>query len=542
MKMRIGSVAFGVLLVGCAGDGTGDRDGPTGSVRQEASFPSNWYEVNDFPGTPAFTTSFRDTWKQPVAMRLPDDGAFDPINANETRLGSADPAVCTATLVGPRTMISASHCDFAPGDLVIFGYEVSSSGNDPSYQVPAETYRVSSVLETTGSTGSDPFDYMVFNIRKRPTSVPTHAGPTWNKLETPGSRFGFATPTANYQDGMDVAAFMHPWKDIKDNDACPTCPAKIMGIGHLSLASEQIRVDWPMHGGESGTSLMTAAGRIVGILNLNYGSSGARGPAMAEILDYSQVLSDTVCDLYDPSEFHGSGQCTGNCRCDVWEGGCNSNGQCAPGLTCQSVPSGEALYGAPNGGNLCVDPTCPTFNPLNPDWTPGCRIGAGEGDCDTDEDCGGSLICKQNIGKAVHANASASLDICDYPPDPGCGSRANCAPDCCTPDCPCGLGEGDCERDVDCRPGLICLENVGANFGRESWVDVCTMPAAEASSCQSDSDCTGSQHCMENAGTCTDGGYSDLCENNADCNQGDCCNGSSNCNGAQGCQCHAVCD
>jgi len=44
--------------------------------------------------------------------------------------------------------------------------------------------------------------------------------------------------------------------------------------------------------------------------------------------------------------------------------------------------------------------------------------------------------------------------------------------DYCTPECPCDAGEGDCDKDSDCITGY-CANNVGANYGQTSSMDVC---------------------------------------------------------------------
>ena len=45
----------------------------------------------------------------------------------------------------------------------------------------------------------------------------------------------------------------------------------------------------------------------------------------------------------------------------------------------------------------------------------------------------------------------------------GC-STAHCQPphddtECCTPECPCQEGEGDCDEDADCAAGLFCAQH-----------------------------------------------------------------------------------
>jgi len=53
------------------------------------------------------------------------------------------------------------------------------------------------------------------------------------------------------------------------------------------------------------------------------------------------------------------------------------------------------------------------------------------------------------------------------------GCTYNGAYDNCKSWCPCGHGEGDCDSDSDCQPGLRCAHEVGAQFGMRANVDVC---------------------------------------------------------------------
>ncbi|MCK5797413.1 MAG: CHAP domain-containing protein [Deltaproteobacteria bacterium] len=47
----------------------------------------------------------------------------------------------------------------------------------------------------------------------------------------------------------------------------------------------------------------------------------------------------------------------------------------------------------------------------------------------------------------------------------------------CSAACPCNVGEGDCDDDAQCKPGLICAANVGANYGVPNSIDVCQTPS-----------------------------------------------------------------
>ena len=93
-------------------------------------------------------------------------------------------------------------------------------------------------------------------------------------------------------------------------------------------------------------------------------------------------------------------------------------------------------------------------NPAADDWhccTASSPCGLGYGDCDTDEECEGPLVCGDN-------NCEAG----DYRMD--CCQEKVCLPGlndwtCCTESSPCGLGNGDCDSDIDCQGILVCGDN-----------------------------------------------------------------------------------
>lgn len=129
-------------------------------------------------------------------------------------------------------------------------------------------------------------------------------------------------------------------------------------------------------------------------------------------------------------------------------------------------------------GSFCNDPTA--------------TCDAGEGDCDSDAQCTGALICGKDIGPKF--GMPAKWDVCvpahcvdgslsgdETGVDCG-GSCGTCTqvgtngdPNFCTLNS-CGAGQGDCDSDAECQAGLICTNNVGADFGFGSNVDVCLPP------------------------------------------------------------------
>ena len=99
---------------------------------------------------------------------------------------------------------------------------------------------------------------------------------------------------------------------------------------------------------------------------------------------------------------------------------------------------------APGGASFC---------------TPGCPCSEGQGDCDTNADCAGDLRCVQNNG--AQFGFAASLDMCVR----ACHNWQTAgSATYCTPSCPCGDGLGDCDSDADCAGGLICIRQSGTDF------------------------------------------------------------------------------
>ena|GEM_PF-6290312 len=59
----------------------------------------------------------------------------------------------------------------------------------------------------------------------------------------------------------------------------------------------------------------------------------------------------------------------------------------------------------------------------------------------------------------------------------GCHGSALGGWDFCSSNCPCGAGEGDCDPgDGECAAGLVCVEDIGADYGFNRGVDVCMQP------------------------------------------------------------------
>lgn len=108
----------------------------------------------------------------------------------------------------------------------------------------------------------------------------------------------------------------------------------------------------------------------------------------------------------------------------------------------------------------------------------------GQGDCDGDADCAAGLTCKNNAGPDF--GFGGGIDVCvaatngpvDPPTDPPTNPPPGCTlgpgdPRLCTDCGPCTEGQGDCDLDSECAEGLVCTDNVGAQFGFAPGIDVC---------------------------------------------------------------------
>lgn len=188
---------------------------------------------------------------------------------------------------------------------------------------------------------------------------------------------------------------------------------------------------------------------------------------------------DFGCGAFDPASA-ATGFCSVACPCTVGEGDCDGDDECAYGLECATDRGAE--YGLPSNYEVCLKPdSCRDLDVSSPSTVfcsdhANCPCGVGEGDCDGDHQCGGDLVCGNDNGPAV--GLPSNYDICKSPPPPGCPSfdPDNLSTAFCSASCPCSLGEGDCDSDSQCQADLVCEHNVGASFGMPSDWDVCVKP------------------------------------------------------------------
>merc|ERR1712110_779379 len=103
------------------------------------------------------------------------------------------------------------------------------------------------------------------------------------------------------------------------------------------------------------------------------------------------------------------------------------------------------------------------------------QCGKGEGDCDNDSDCSGNLICGTNNCDTSKGFGSG-YDCCTDsigPTGSGCHTGSG-GWSCCSSSNQCGVGEGDCDYDIDCSGNLKCgTNNCDTSKGFGSGYDCC---------------------------------------------------------------------
>ncbi len=99
--------------------------------------------------------------------------------------------------------------------------------------------------------------------------------------------------------------------------------------------------------------------------------------------------------------------------CAAGEGDCDGNAECKTGLSC--LFNVGAAYGLPDAMDVCEVPVASTCNRNVGDWQycqdPACGpCTQGQGDCDTNAECALGLSCKSNAGEQY--GLPASMDVC----------------------------------------------------------------------------------------------------------------------------------
>ncbi|CAE8698862.1 unnamed protein product, partial [Polarella glacialis] len=172
----------------------------------------------------------------------------------------------------------------------------------------------------------------------------------------------------------------------------------------------------------------------------------------------------------------------------VCQGDCDYDSDCASGLKCFQRDKGQDAPGCldrpPTDYDVCYDPNAPKS--VTTDNSPGGggkrKLFVCEGDCDSDDDCQGSLKCFQRDKyekiPGCKGSGKSGWDYCasygtkavELISDPYRASLVEC--------------EGDCDSDSHCSTGLKCFQRNGdapipgceGNSAKSSW-DYCYDPA-----------------------------------------------------------------
>lgn len=170
----------------------------------------------------------------------------------------------------------------------------------------------------------------------------------------------------------------------------------------------------------------------------------------------------------------GSNYCGPGCPCPEGKGDCDSDAECAAGLTC--ADNVGTHYGYAPDVDVCQS-VCSRIGDPDFDCSPECPCTEDEGDCDEDADCGAGLWCLFDAGPS-YGYSDPEMDVCVA----GCPALGAGGHNFCSAQCPCAVTEADCDSDAECEPGLACVRNVGAQYGYGSDVDVC-LPASSTPVC-----------------------------------------------------------
>mmetsp|Transcript_13320 Transcript_13320/g.28769 ORF Transcript_13320/g.28769 Transcript_13320/m.28769 type:complete len:787 (+) Transcript_13320:1072-3432(+) len=214
------------------------------------------------------------------------------------------------------------------------------------------------------------------------------------------------------------------------------------------------------------------------------------------------------------------------------EGDCDNDSECAGSLRCFARDGTEAVPGCDGAGNSATD-YCAVKSATDL-WIVGDEglpagafpLGVCEGDCDSNFDCEGTLICEQRGGVELVPGCSglgtSAKDYCRYPSLTYAGN--NNSP---VENFPLSVCEGDCDNDGDCESLLQCFQRtafepvpgcLGAGtFGRDYCASRPTantlflkgdnrLPSANfplklcEGDCDSNADCVGTLACFQRTG------------------------------------------
>jgi len=140
----------------------------------------------------------------------------------------------------------------------------------------------------------------------------------------------------------------------------------------------------------------------------------------------------------------GNGCCSLELPCGLGEGDCDSNEDCEGSLKC-GIDNCQGPFFT-DGQDCCSDKCYGGSSCCSEEYP----CGLGEGDCDSNSECRGDLRCGTN--NCANGTTFADGDDC-------CTEKCDGGDSCCTEEYPCGEDEGDCDSDSDCTGELVCGSN-----------------------------------------------------------------------------------
>ena len=153
----------------------------------------------------------------------------------------------------------------------------------------------------------------------------------------------------------------------------------------------------------------------------------------------------------------------------------------------------------------------------------------GEGDCENDSECSGTLVCGINNCKQFGQFFHEKDDCCEKPltsattflPKTRCQGRNVDKGKCCNSKEPCEEGEGNCENNSECKEGLVCGINNCKQFSLSFHEkdDCCEKPLTSSTTFLPKARCQGRNvdkgKCCSTGNPCEEGEGD--CENDSEC-------------------------
>jgi hypothetical protein len=185
------------------------------------------------------------------------------------------------------------------------------------------------------------------------------------------------------------------------------------------------------------------------------------------------------------------GFCSPECPCLSGQGHCSNDDDCVPGASCQ-LDLG-AGYGCASSVNICLtgprrceSDYCAEFGP--------CSIG--DGNCNSTAECGLGLLCLSGMAADFGCEPGTDICMIDHiSTGGGCYGGDLCDVGYCHPDCRCLEGQGQCDTDSDCHGTLRCLPDNDDFYGCGAGAMMCQCRCSTDDDCDDGLSCNGTETC-----------------------------------------------